>query len=269
MNISTIKPRNSVLKNYIHAFYILEQSKTDKSDFLIFPSLYPNLSISQNTCTSIRGDKVLTEQTEESLFESFLIANNNKPIHYTYIGKIYEVSISFKPLGINSFFPKKLDYYVDKGNLNHLFFDDFQDTMTNILNTSSKTEAIITLESYLTSKFTPLEHHLLENIMAEFIQSKGDINIDSITKKYGISRQTLNTYFKKYVGRSAMECKIINRFRSASESFFQKTLTDLTYDSNYFDQSHLIKDFKTLTGFTPKQFFKNLDTTNDKHLIWI
>jgi AraC-like DNA-binding protein len=31
----------------------------------------------------------------------------------------------------------------------------------------------------------------------------------------------------------------------------------MMFDGNYYDQSHFIKDFKELTGETPKQFFKH------------
>lgn len=31
-------------------------------------------------------------------------------------------------------------------------------------------------------------------------------------------------------------------------------LTDIAYESNYFDQAHFIKDFKEFTGLSPKQF---------------
>jgi AraC-like DNA-binding protein len=36
-----------------------------------------------------------------------------------------------------------------------------------------------------------------------------------------------------------------------------ETLTDIAYESEYFDQNHFIKDFKDLVGVTPKDFLYN------------
>jgi len=36
-----------------------------------------------------------------------------------------------------------------------------------------------------------------------------------------------------------------------------ETLTDIAYESQYFDQNHFIKDFKDLVGVTPKEFLDN------------
>ena len=37
------------------------------------------------------------------------------------------------------------------------------------------------------------------------------------------------------------------------------SLTELAYDNGYFDQSHFIHDFRSMTGLTPKQFFNECD----------
>jgi AraC-like DNA-binding protein len=270
MNISIFKPKNTLLKKYINSYFFLEQSETEKSDFLIFPSLYPNYSFSMNTNTEIiNNNRVITKQINSNLVESFLIADNSQPMHYTYSGEIYELSISFKPLGINSFLSKDFNYYVNKGYVSHFPYDDIQKTMMSILKMPNKEEAIDALEIYLISKYKPFKHIFLNDIVEDFFEAKNNFNIEAITKKHRLSRQTLNTYFKKYICRSAVESKRIIRFRSASENFFQNTLTKLTYDVNYFDQSHLIKDFKAFTGLSPKQFFAQIYTKPDIHIMWI
>ncbi|MFN7675894.1 helix-turn-helix domain-containing protein [Flavobacterium sp.] len=270
MNISIFKPKHALLQKYISSYFFLEQSETEISDFLIFPSLSPNFSFSINTSTEvINNNRVITKQSKPNSVESFLIADNSKPMHYTYSGKIYELSISFKPLGINAFLPKDLNYYVNKGYVSHFPYDDIQKTLMRILKIPNKEEAIDALETYLISIYKPFKHVFLVHVVEDFFETKGNFNIAAITKKHQLSRQTLNTYFKKYICRSAVESKRIIRFRCASENFFQDTITELTYDVHYFDQSHLIKDFKAFTGLTPKQFFAQIYTTADSHIMWI
>ena len=268
MDIITIKPKNEILRKYIKSFYILNQNVRQQSKFIIFPSLFPHLSVSKNTNTTIVGSTVTTKKSENTLVECFLALNNSKPIYYTYLDEIFEISISFNPLGINCFLPENLQFYTQKKYYNFDIYEDAQDSFTKILATTDKNEAIETLEQYLLTKYKPFKHTFLENIIADLFDTQGNMSIEEITEKYQMSRQTLNTYFQRYICRSAIESKKIVRFRSASEHFFQKSLTELTYDTHYFDQSHLIKDFKALTGFTPKQFFSRLQISEGTHLIW-
>jgi AraC-like DNA-binding protein len=45
-------------------------------------------------------------------------------------------------------------------------------------------------------------------------------------------------------------------------------LTGIAHGSNYYDQSHMLKDFKALTNLTPTSFFKSLSTVHDKTIFW-
>jgi AraC-like DNA-binding protein len=38
---------------------------------------------------------------------------------------------------------------------------------------------------------------------------------------------------------------------------------------NYFDQSHLVKEFKELTGFSPKTFFKQISPLENGTIQWM
>jgi AraC-like DNA-binding protein len=40
-------------------------------------------------------------------------------------------------------------------------------------------------------------------------------------------------------------------------------MTELSYESGYFDQSHFINDFKSLCGLTPLQYFVENDVCSD------
>ena len=73
--------------------------------------------------------------------------------------------------------------------------------------------------------------------------------------------------------KSPSDFKKIHRFREALKSKKDKknspTLTALSYDMLFYDQSHLIKDFKSLTGLPPKNFFKNLTSHDDGKINWL
>ena len=45
------------------------------------------------------------------------------------------------------------------------------------------------------------------------------------------------------------------------------SLTELAYDCGYYDQSHMINDFKLLTGMSPRQYFSDCDAYSDYFLL--
>jgi AraC-like DNA-binding protein len=45
-------------------------------------------------------------------------------------------------------------------------------------------------------------------------------------------------------------------------------LTTIAYAANYFDQAHMTKEFKSITGKSPKDFFKNLTTMEQGQINW-
>ena len=71
---------------------------------------------------------------------------------------------------------------------------------------------------------------------------------------------------------SPTEYKRIARFRNALQAGIMekeiKSLTRISYDNNYFDQSYFIKEFKRLTGLNPKKFFRQVTLLDDDKIVW-
>lgn len=86
-------------------------------------------------------------------------------------------------------------------------------------------------------------------------QSKGNIRITELNKLLGISQSPFEKRFRKVVGTTAKKFASIVRFNSVLENLNQsKSLTEICYENNFFDQAHFIKDFKQYTGDTPENF---------------
>jgi len=47
-----------------------------------------------------------------------------------------------------------------------------------------------------------------------------------------------------------------------------KTLTDINFETNYFYQSHCIKEFKRLTSHNTKNFFKSVSQLEGEKIVW-
>ncbi len=86
-------------------------------------------------------------------------------------------------------------------------------------------------------------------------QSKGTVRIKELNEKLFISQSPLEKRFRKVVGTTPKKFASIVRFNTVLDNLNEtKSLTEICYENNFFDQAHFIKDFKQFTGNTPENF---------------
>jgi AraC-like DNA-binding protein len=86
-------------------------------------------------------------------------------------------------------------------------------------------------------------------------ESKGTIRIKELNERLLISQSPFEKRFRKVVGTTAKKFASIVRFNSVLDNLNEtKTLTEICYENNFFDQAHFIKYFKQFTGDTPEKF---------------
>ena len=119
----------------------------------------------------------------------------------------------------------------------------------------------------MTDEITKIEHTL------PFLQNS-DVNysVTEIAHKAGYNVKTFQRHFTKHMGCSPIDYRRIIKFRNAIVSKLSakkiKSLTDITFESNYFDQSHFIKEFKRLTNHNPKNFFRVVSQLHGEKIVW-
>jgi YesN/AraC family two-component response regulator len=277
MNIKLFKPESSLLKEYIEFFYVLTRTKDEKDEmYLTFPNRFVYVAINPQSESVIEKHKISIRFNKNRRFSSKLNAKYVKPLCIEYTGEINEINIAFKPLGINAFLENDLEFYNEESvtNLNFIPYHDFEETMLDMLSKPEDEEKIKALETYLISKYKGFKHPFLKSVINEIMnQDSENMSLQEIAEKHNISHKTLIAQFKKHVCKTPSDFRKIIRFRNAmsrkNTDNSTDNLTDITYALNYFDQSHMVKDFKALTGFTPKEFFKNLTSMEKSHINWI
>ncbi|MEL6485347.1 MAG: AraC family transcriptional regulator, partial [Bacteroidota bacterium] len=96
-------------------------------------------------------------------------------------------------------------------------------------------------------------------VATQWIYDNDIIRVQDIAQKLDISSVTLRNLFDEHVGVTPKELIKITRTHNVLKqcAFFNENLTELCYEFGYFDQSHFIKEFKSVMGITPKAYFKN------------
>jgi len=68
------------------------------------------------------------------------------------------------------------------------------------------------------------------------------------------------------------EYKRIARFRHSLKNRLLskeiKSLTNLSYESGFYDQSYFIREYKKLTLLNPKEFFQTIAVLDENKMIW-
>ncbi|WNR44381.1 AraC family transcriptional regulator [Paenibacillus roseipurpureus] len=104
----------------------------------------------------------------------------------------------------------------------------------------------------------PDEQVALVNDMVDFIYAQPDMTkVDALCEHFGMNIRTLQRLFDQYVGVSPKWVIKIARIQSAAETTDGNDTHDwakLSMDLGYHDQSHFIKDFKSILGQTPEAY---------------
>jgi AraC-like DNA-binding protein len=115
------------------------------------------------------------------------------------------------------------------------------------------------LDAYLSARL--VEHAgdpMVTAAAAAIRHAHGRLRVGSLGAGLGLSTDRLEKRFRRSVGASPKQLASIVRFRHAVRAYRPDlTLTQLAYDAGYFDQSHLIRDFRAVTGQAPGDFLRS------------
>ena len=259
MSIAFYKPRSVQLQKVIEGYYFLKSNDPDfELNYFTFPNNYSILSILEQAQLELLPDKVLCTSSGNPGFHSSLTYSYDKPLHIVYQGSINEITIYFKPLGLNHFLIN-IPVHLSKAQFGSFYpFIDFQEQLLTILQEPDRNRQIDLLESYWLSKLGNRVNPLLKNIVEQIASGN---SISRTADELNISRQYLSKLFTQQVGKSPSGFRRIQQFRNAvASSSGSKSLTTLGLDNLFYDQSHFIKSFKDFTALTPGAFFKEADT---------
>jgi AraC-like DNA-binding protein len=84
--------------------------------------------------------------------------------------------------------------------------------------------------------------------------SCGSLSVKQLTDNIGISQRQLSRKFQQYVGLSPKEYLRVSRFLGSLQHLKKhpaQSLTEIAYESGYYDQAHFIRDYRAYTGHTP------------------
>ncbi len=85
-------------------------------------------------------------------------------------------------------------------------------------------------------------------------------SVKSISKTYNLSDRHLRRLSNDYLGINTEDFILYRKYLKSLMQLHapEKSLTEVAYTSDYYDQSHFIREFKAFTGLTPGEYRKNM-----------
>jgi len=155
---------------------------------------------------------------------------------------------------------------IPKNSLNNNFLDQLEE---QLLSVSARIEIVETLNRELIKYFYQCNTDKECIQFAQLINSFKSHNFTKLKDNTQLGYKQLERKFKKYIGITPKKYFILKRYISFYESWLKRddyNYIDLVYEHDFFDQNHLIKDFKSILNQSPNQFKK---TKNEYFLEYI
>jgi AraC-like DNA-binding protein len=167
--------------------------------------------------------------------------------------------VTFHEGGAAAFFREPLhDLFDSTVALDNMIQRDKLSTIEDQLTmAATNNKRILIVEKFFLSELKEVKS---DSLVAEAVKQmkavNGNIRIHELVKDLPISRDPFEKKFRKLIGTTPKQFASILRMRKLTDQRVLGNLSDAAYDAGFFDQSHFIKDFKTFTGQTPKDFFR-------------
>lgn len=193
----------------------------------------------------------------------FVFGQLTRPLEIEPTGITGIFSVRFHPNGFLPFATIPIKEMENSAvSLEKLFGKESPEIGHQILNADSTEERISLIETFLLKQLRNIEtvDRIVKSTVETILTANGQLSIDELSKLTNINRRQLERKFSSAIGLSPKQLSRAIRLQATLKILLNKefkNLTALAYENDYYDQAHFIKDFKELTGFTPKEFYGN------------
>lgn len=175
-------------------------------------------------------------------------------------GKGQAFGVKFQPGGFRPFLSQPVSWLTDRILPAHtLFGEDAARLERTLLAAKDDGEIVEAVYAFFLPRVPPFDTHVdTAAKLVEFIFTTPEMKtVDDLARFSGIKKRSLQRLFNEYVGvppkwviRRYRLHELIDRLNRGEEL----DGASLALELGYFDQAHLINDFRSMTGSTPAQY---------------
>lgn len=198
---------------------------------------------------------------------AMVLGQTIEPFYIEPTGYVNTFAVRFYPYGFSNFVTTAIGDLANKETPIAMLFEKqpAEELEQKIIRAKDTPQRIEIIERFLLSRLADkgTVDHIVKATVDTLLSTKGSSPINAIFK--GLSqRRQLERKFLKQIGISPKQLGKVIRLQAALKMLLNQppgNLTRIAYESQYYDQTHFIKDFKEFTGTTPGEFLKDDKTT--------
>jgi len=193
----------------------------------------------------------------------FVIGQLTRPLEIAATGKTNIFAVRFHPYGFKPFSSWPLYHFENTAvSLEDVFGENGMSLENEVLSEHSHLQNILTVETFLIELLhqSNTADDIIESTIELIVKANGRHPVNELSNQIHISRRQLERKFSSKVGLSPKYLSRIIRLQSTLRQILSEnydSLTSLTYEEGYYDQAHLIREFKAFTGQTPKEYYSD------------
>jgi AraC-like DNA-binding protein len=179
------------------------------------------------------------------------------------------IGIRFQPGGMAPFLSTSMQSLTDARVPAENLFVDIDQLIEEILESSNDAQRVAACNRFLIRSIDfDRENIRVRRTLERIMLTRGCISVESLATLMGTSRRSMELAFQKEVGISPKKYCRITRFRHLFDAVSNGQSVNwvrIALDSGFFDQSHLIRDFRQFAGDSPSSFLA--DQTSFAHSV--
>ncbi len=187
---------------------------------------------------------------------SFLVGTLTRPLHVRPQGRVRTMGVRFRPFGLAAFLDVPLHELRDRAIPTVDLWDGSADGLEQALG-EARTDAQQAREAerFLLCRRRPEVDTTIEETVKLIRRARGQIRMDALARGMGVSLRQLERRFGDAVGVSPKALARVVRFQEVLRRFPSGgAWVDVALDCGYYDQAHLIRDFRDFVGLAPRHF---------------
>lgn len=257
MEYEKIYPKSSI-KHLVQFFWNFEGdfAETSLYNHSSVASIYPKLAFQY-----ISGMVVVENGQRHKLFVSGIQSQTNAFYQLSSNQKVGIFGVYFQPYAI-SLLANIPAYEMTSQNIEitEIFGKEGVFLEEQILNCKCTQERVDVITRFIESRIDNLSQNFKNtiNTVRYLIMNDGNAKMQELLNSQFLSQRQFERNFKILTGFSPKYFSRIVRFEKSITTAYnnqQLSLTELALHSGYFDQAHMIRDYREFTGKTPSDYF--------------
>jgi len=240
---------------YIKHYIFLENSKDTVKKLRLFAD--------GNTGLIISSDIHMQDDSDQYLPLSFFYGQPTRYKNLTTKGTFSLLAVVFQPYFFNLLFDVSAKEIKNEIlSASDIVKEQLMPFQESLYKKEDPQSIIMALNAYffqLISKKRNQDSWLIQ-AQQYMLQNKGALSLKELEHFTGYSERHIERKFEDHIGISPKKYNTILRLHHflslMKNNTDYQTMTGISYEAGYFDQSHLIREFKNTIGLTPNQYLK-------------